>query len=428
MARRTKYNWPDDEKLQALLDEHGTTETARQLGCPPSSLSNRIRQRGLAGSKGRRNGGNPSGESVGERVSAAVDERSSRNGSETASGDTLSDEENRMPTPIQRAPKDVRDAGQRISEKSENGAAVEPIPQKSEGGAAVERLPRVPPAALKIGTESSSSRRRVSARLLRAPSLLWRGPALLLRVPALLLRVPALLRRVPSLIWRALAIVGLASLAGIVAFVGVRGDPKTYQRESSFAIRPSQTVPAASLSDVTGTLAQPDSAVTVSIVDMLGSARLRTTAAQAAGIPSNSVGESGTPYVLTASRRAGSTVIDVRITGPDDKKLLAMQNAASAEAPSLVESVFPLFRLESLSAPAPAVEVGPKIARTVGLAVLLGVLLGITLLLLERKLRSSLGPGTLDRAHDGRPMDTRRSQPPEELPLGRAERVEPGER
>src|SRR4051794_3270359 len=47
MARTTKYDWPDDQKLQALLDEHGTLATAHQLGCPPSSLSNRIRRRGL---------------------------------------------------------------------------------------------------------------------------------------------------------------------------------------------------------------------------------------------------------------------------------------------------------------------------------------------------------------------------------------------
>ena len=54
MARNTKYDWPDDEKLQALLDEHGTVETARQVGCPPRSLSNRIRRRGLRDPKQRR--------------------------------------------------------------------------------------------------------------------------------------------------------------------------------------------------------------------------------------------------------------------------------------------------------------------------------------------------------------------------------------
>ena len=56
MARNasSKYDWPDDQKLQALLDQHGTVETARQVGCPPSSLSRRIRKRGLQGPKQRR--------------------------------------------------------------------------------------------------------------------------------------------------------------------------------------------------------------------------------------------------------------------------------------------------------------------------------------------------------------------------------------
>jgi hypothetical protein len=53
MARATRYDWPDDQTLQALLDEQGTVETARQIGCPPSSLSNRIRRRGLRGPKPR---------------------------------------------------------------------------------------------------------------------------------------------------------------------------------------------------------------------------------------------------------------------------------------------------------------------------------------------------------------------------------------
>ncbi len=51
---KSKYDWPDDQKLQALLDEHGTVETARQVGCPPSSLTRRIRKRGLRGPKQRR--------------------------------------------------------------------------------------------------------------------------------------------------------------------------------------------------------------------------------------------------------------------------------------------------------------------------------------------------------------------------------------
>ncbi len=71
-------------------------------------------------------------------------------------------------------------------------------------------------------------------------------------------------------------------------------------------------------------------------------------------------------------------------------KLRAMQAAAGPEAARLVEGSYPPYRLESLGAPSPPVQVGPKIARTVGLALLLGALLGITLVLAERRLRSTL--------------------------------------
>ena len=67
-----------------------------------------------------------------------------------------------------------------------------------------------------------------------------------------------------------------------------------------------------------------------------------------------------------------------------------MQTAAGPEAARLVEQSYPPYRLETLSAPSPAVQVGPKVTRTVGLALLLGALLGITLVLAERRLRSTL--------------------------------------
>jgi uncharacterized protein involved in exopolysaccharide biosynthesis len=188
-----------------------------------------------------------------------------------------------------------------------------------------------------------------------------------------------------------MAVLALAALAGIAAFISVSGDPKTYQRESSFAVRPSPTVPPAAVNDVIGTLAQPDSAITETIVNMLGSQRLSSFAAQSAGLPASSVGASGTPYVWSATRRTGSTIIDMRVTGPNDDKLLAMQTAAGPEAARLVEESYTPYRLESLSAPTSPVQIGPKITRTVGLAVLLGALLGITLVLLERRLRLSLG-------------------------------------
>lgn len=205
---------------------------------------------------------------------------------------------------------------------------------------------------------------------------------------------------------RALAVVGLAALAGLAALVALSDDPKTYERESSFVIRPSKTVPPNALPDVVGTLAEPDSAVTETIVDILGSARLRLSAADAADLPPESVAESGSEYSWTSSRRPGSAIVDIRLTGPSDRKLLAMQATAADEAASLVGANFSVYRLESLNAPKSPEQVGPKIAQKVALAVLLGALLGVALVLVERKLRSSLGTRTLDRGGDGRPIGT----------------------
>jgi hypothetical protein len=362
MARTTKYDWPDDQKLQALLDEHGTVETARQVGCPTSSLRRRIRKRGLRRPK---EPGTPDAANGNRSPNAANAHGNpgARNGK--ASPDTAI--ENGRPKAASGTEKrdaDNADGKRDAAEPSKHALGV--VQARSHFGYVADDRARDLPAPV-------------------AP-----GPSPSKQVLALTRRVPPLMRRVPPPIWRLLAVLGLAAIAAIAAFISVGNDPKTFQRESSFAVRPSSDVPPGDVNDVLGTLAQPDSAITETIVNMLGSPRLRNFAAGSAGVPANSVGGSGSEYEWSATRRTGSTIIDVRLTGPNDDKLLAMQSAAAPEAARLVEESYSPYRLETLSAPSPAEQVGPKTARTVGLALLLGALLGVTLVLVERRLRLSL--------------------------------------
>jgi hypothetical protein len=216
-------------------------------------------------------------------------------------------------------------------------------------------------------------------------------------------RFLSLFRQISPPMRRALAVLALAALAGLAALVVVSSGSTTYERESSFAIRPSDTVAPTAVPDVVGTLSDPNNAVTETIVDILGSPRLRNSAARAAGVSPDSVAASGGEYSWLATRRPGSTIVDLKITGPDRTKVNEMQTAAAANAASLVQANYSVYRLESLNAPGSADQVGSKTGQTVGLAVLLGALLGIGLLFAERKLRSSLGVRTLDRGSDGRP-------------------------
>jgi hypothetical protein len=343
MGRNRKYDWPDDQTLQALLDEHGTLETARQVGCPPSSLSNRIRRRGLQGSTQR-----PKPDAV------------ESNGKEPANSNGHADAASPNGKRRKEPGRERRDAPSR---RHESFAYLD-SPDYSN---------QVKPA------------NRGAFDAGHGP-----GDAAFAQLALNAKRARTLLRRVPGPIWRVLAVVGLAAVAGIAAFISVSNDPKTYERDASFAVRPSPTVPPAAVNDVLGTLAQPDSAITETIVNIFGSPRLRTFAARSAGIAPSSVGGSGAEYAWSATRRTGSTIIDMRLTGPDDDTLRAMQTAAGPEAARLVEQSYPPYRLETLSAPSPPTQVGPKITRTVGLALLLGALLGIILVLVERRLRSSL--------------------------------------
>jgi hypothetical protein len=341
MPRNAKYNWPDDQTLQALLDEHGTVETARHVGCPPSSLSNRIRRRGLRGS------------TQGRDPDAANSNGSPEVANSNGNPDLAHSNGN----------SDAKPDKEQRSRKHESFAYL------GSADYPTQLNPGRPDAVdARIGNDDSAPAQRAS---------LTEGAT-------------ASLRSVPRPIWRVLAVVGLAAVAGIAAFISVSNDPKIYEREASFAVRPSQTVPPAAVNDVLGTLAQPDSAITETIVNMFGSPRLRTFAARSAGVPPGSVGGSGAEYAWSATRRTGSTIIDMRLTGPDDDKLRAMQTAAGPEAARLVQQSYSPYRLETLSAPSPPTQVGPKITRTVGLALLLGALLGTILVLVERRLRSSL--------------------------------------
>jgi hypothetical protein len=253
---------------------------------------------------------------------------------------------------------------------------------------------------MKTGAQLPSLLQRMFSLVKRALAAMW------LAASAGVAKLSSLMRRVPPPMRRALAVVGLAALAGLAALVVLSDEPKTYEVESSFAIRPSDEVQTAELPDVVGTLAEPDNAVTETIVNILGSELLRDSASEAAGLPLDSVGESGAEYSWTASRRPGSAIIDIRLTGPSDEKLLAMQAAAAEEAARLVGRSYGLYRLEALSSPTSPDEVDANVTQKVALAIFLGALLGLALVLAERRLRSSLGARPLDRRGDGRPSGT----------------------
>lgn len=429
MARNTKYDWPDDERLQALLDEHGTVEVARQVGCPPRSLSNRIRKRGLRDPKQRRepdaangNGNREAANSNGKQEAAnsngkqGAADSNGEPGGESVGAHKPSEEPARERRLDSSSRKEGEPAGPATPDEEPRGRiwerivarpGKEPVREPNTNTESVrEPKPNEPVKESKPSKELDESRSRIRE------SFEYLGGADYLRgkpenpaaagaafgnedpASAQLASLPkdalGLLRRVPPPIWRVLAVVSLAAVAGLAAFASVSNDPKTFERESSFAVRPSPTVPPAAINDVLGTLAQPDSAITETIVNIFGSPRLRGFAARSAGVPASSVGGSGAEYGWSATRRTGSTIIDMRLTGPDDDNLRAMQTAAGPEAARLVEQSYPPYRLETLSAPSPAVQVGPKVTRTVGLALLLGALLGITLVLAERRLRSTL--------------------------------------
>jgi hypothetical protein len=217
---------------------------------------------------------------------------------------------------------------------------------------------------------------------------------------------------------RVLVVVCLASVAGLAAWVATKGKTPIYERTVSFVV-----VPAPKSGGTT-----PPSTVDASIAGGIGSKAMLAGTLLKLGYPATAKG-----YSLQAFVRPGSDFIDSRLRGPDANVLSSLSRvyvrASQKWSADRYGSVYDLDFVETVPT---AGLVSPHPKRTMGLAFVIGTLVGLLVLYAESQLaarRRGEGRTLVELADDDfeggeREGDATRSQGDEEFvrQLGRQNR------
>ena len=172
----------------------------------------------------------------------------------------------------------------------------------------------------------------------------------------------------------------LAALGGGLAWLQVRDEPVSYEQTLSFVLRPDAGVPAVEIDDALDGLASGETLVET-VSGTLSSERFLELAGRPAGVEVDDID-------LEASTRPGSTVVDVRFTGPGARDLEALAEPFTAVSTRWVARTYKVYTLEPLGADAPS-ALPSRTSTVTALGVGLGLLLGLIAIFTEGLVRSS---------------------------------------
>jgi hypothetical protein len=177
----------------------------------------------------------------------------------------------------------------------------------------------------------------------------------------------------------------LVALAAVVAagaaWLVVREQPKVYERTLTFVLLPGPTLNDSQIPDAVRGLSQQDAQLVNTIGAAIGSDRFLSEALRRADATEPAA------YSARSSRRPGSDIVELRLRGPDPGVLAAVAEQHLSLATRWVGSVYRAYRLEFLQEDASIGAVEPRLAETVGLALLLGLFVGGAAVFVEWKAR-----------------------------------------
>lgn len=196
-----------------------------------------------------------------------------------------------------------------------------------------------------------------------------------------------------------LLVASLAVLAAAIAWLVVRDEPQMHTRQMAFVIRPSPELDASQVPDAVRGISQVSSELVFTIARVIETEPFRRPPGAALG----------RGYTIESSVPPATNVVHVRVHGPDAVVLRRFEVGYARLAGNWVQQAYPAYSLEFLEgkvAPDPA----PRIAvERIGLAGLLGLLVGLLVLFAAGKL-ARLETPVGDRSRDARPKT--RAGPP----------------
>jgi hypothetical protein len=197
-----------------------------------------------------------------------------------------------------------------------------------------------------------------------------------------------------------LVVASLAVLGAAIAWLMVRDEPKMHARQMAFVIRPGPDLDASQVPDAVRGISQVSSELVFTIARVIETEPFRRP-------PGGALGRG---YAIDASVPPATNVVHVRVHGPDADVLRRFEAGYATIAADWVERAYPAYRLEFLEgrvAPDPAQR---SAVERIGLAGLLGLLVGLLVLFANAKLARREPPVGDRRAHappepgTGRPL------------------------
>jgi len=179
--------------------------------------------------------------------------------------------------------------------------------------------------------------------------------------------------------------VGLVLLAGVLAgaaaWLVVRDQPPEYERTLTFVLRPSANLTDAQIPDAVRGLSQQDAQLVNTIGGAIGTQRFLERALLQAGV------ERGERFSARSTVRPGSDIVEIHLLGPDPEPLVTVGDRYSALARFWVGDVYRAYTLDFLEVDASEGPVAPRVGQMIGLATMLGLLLGAGVVFAEWKAR-----------------------------------------
>ena len=184
----------------------------------------------------------------------------------------------------------------------------------------------------------------------------------------------SLLRRAldhPVLLVASLALLG-AAMAGLV----VRDEPRMSARQIAFVIKPSPDLDASQVPDAVRGISQVSSELVFTIARVIETEPFRR--------PPGA--ELGPGYAIDASVPPATNVVHVRVQGPDADALKRFEGGYATLAADWVKRAYPAYRLEFLEGKVVPDPAGRSGLERIGLAGLLGLLVGLLVVFADARL------------------------------------------
>jgi diguanylate cyclase (GGDEF)-like protein len=185
--------------------------------------------------------------------------------------------------------------------------------------------------------------------------------------------------------WWIIVITALATV--IAALVAAYLTPPTYQATSRFIVSPSPALITGGNNLLNSLSTLDKRSIITTYAEILNSQRIYSDTLNLLQL--NEAGLSG--YTYRAVALPDANVIEFSVAGPDRQTVYTLANGIGQRAVEYIQALYPVYELNVLDAAVPpTIPISPQPVRSAGVALVVGLALGIGLALIRELLRTPI--------------------------------------